>query len=465
MRSSRQWVLLSAILGSVFLLTRLPQGDLSGYDDALYAHMAKNMIRSGDWFNVTFNGYMNPENPPMLIWLQAISMKIFGISDFAAKLPSALCGIAILPLVYAVGRKIFADFWRPLAGMLIMLATPYFLKYASHAMTDVPFAFFCTASVWLYLSGLEKPRLMPWAGVFIGFAILTRSAIGFLPLLFIISHLAASGRLRKHALPLCGCILAALAIPASWFIPIGDLHPDFWRGHFEFILSKAPPAEKSLSGWALGFFEYPYLMAKNYWPWALFAAIGIWKYARRSGRSEEGLVLTLWVASVIVPLSFAGSKVLRYVMPAFPAFSLLSAAVFFDWLPERLKAQILRWTFCALIVVAAGYVLLPVGAHKERAAEARSLIGILNGQSGENGRALLYSQGALRWDLRNQLLWYGDHPVDLVLTLDEAREELASGRYRWAILDKRTYRDSQQNFPAAAEVLGNSDEYVCLSYR
>jgi|WetSurMetagenome_2_1015567.scaffolds.fasta_scaffold109955_3 4-amino-4-deoxy-L-arabinose transferase-like glycosyltransferase len=87
MRQFSFWILLFVILGSIFL-TRLPQGDLAGYDAAIYAHMAKNMIRSGDGWNVNFNGYMDPENPPMPIWLPSISMKILGISGFAVKHPS-----------------------------------------------------------------------------------------------------------------------------------------------------------------------------------------------------------------------------------------------------------------------------------------------------------------------------------------------------------------------------------------
>jgi 4-amino-4-deoxy-L-arabinose transferase-like glycosyltransferase len=459
-RQAKLNVSLAIILGSVFLLTRLHEGDLAGYDDALYAHMAKNMIRSGDWWNVCFNGYVNPENPPMLIWLQAISMKLFGISDFAAKLPSALCGIAILPLVYAIGRKIFKDHWTPLAGMLIMLMTPYFLKYASHAMTDAPFMFFCTASVWCYLCSLDKPILMPAAGALTGFAILTRSVIGFIPLLFIIAHLTASGRLRKSLVPLIGCVLAAMAMPAVWFGSMVKLHPGFLSGHLGFLLSKTPPSEGSWIRWIAGLFQYPYLMAKNYWPWAILAAIGVWKYARRFSRSEKAsLVLIIWVAAVLVPLSFAGSKVLRYIMPAFPAFSLLSAAVLAEWIPESRKSRVINWTMGVLIVIAAGFVSLPINSHKDRAVEARSLVSILKSPSVENERVLLYSRAFIPWDLRNQLVWYQDRPVDCATSLEDMHQKISGGNYRWAILDNETGKTLRL---AESSFAGHSSAYVCL---
>lgn len=462
-RQAGFYVLLSMMLGSVFLLIRLHEGDLAGYDDAIYAHMAKTMVRSGDWWNITFNGYIDPENPPMLIWLQAISMKLFGISDFAAKLPSALCGIAILPFVFAIGRKIFNDAWTPLAGALIMLMTPYFLKYATHAMTDVPFMFLCTVAVWCYLCSFDKPILMPVAGVFTGFAILTRSVIGFIPLLFIIAHLIASKRLRKLIFPLSGCVLASLAVPAVWFVSMGNLHPDFWNGHLGFILSKTPPSEGSLMRWFLGLFQYPYLLAKNYWPWALFAAIGIWKYARRLGKTEKApLVLILWVAAVIVPLSFAGSKVLRYIMPAFPAFSLLVAAVFSEWFSESRKWPFIQWTLGVLILIAAGFVFLPINTHKDRAVEAHALVSLLGRPLNENDRVLLYSRALIPWDLRNQLVWYQDRPVDCVTSLEDARQNIKSGNYRWAILDNETGKTIRQDLPHEPRIVGHSTDYVCL---
>jgi 4-amino-4-deoxy-L-arabinose transferase-like glycosyltransferase len=459
-RQAHLYGLLAGMLGSVFLLARLHEGDLAGYDDALYAHMAKNMIRSGDWRSVWFNGYVNPENPPMLIWLQAISMRCLGISDFAAKLPSALCGIALLPLVYGIGRKIFQDRWTPLAGMLIMLMTPYFLKYASHAMTDVPFMFFCTAAIWCYLCSLDNPGLMPVAGAFTGFAILTRSVIGFIPLLFIIAHLIALGRLRKMTVPLSGCALSALAIPAIWFGMMIKIHPGFWNGHMGFILSKTPPSEGSWIHWFSGLLQYPYLLAKNYWPWALLAAIGVWKYMRRLNRSEKApLVLILWVGAVLVPLSFAGSKVLRYIMPAFPAFSLLSAAVLAAWIPESRKSRVIQWTVGALIVVAAGYVFLPINAHKARAVEARSLVSILKSPSVENERVLLYSHAFIPWDLRNQLVWYQDRPVDCAMSFEDMDRKISGGNYRWAILDNETAKTLRMD---EFKLAGHSSTFVCL---
>lgn len=90
-------------LATLLLLPQLHRGGLSGYDDALYAHEAREMLDHGDWWTVHFDGEPNFEYPPMFIWLDAVSLRLFGVSDFAAKLPSALAGIGTVAALYLLG--------------------------------------------------------------------------------------------------------------------------------------------------------------------------------------------------------------------------------------------------------------------------------------------------------------------------------------------------------------------------
>ena len=73
-----------------------------------------------------------------------------------------------------------------------MLMTPYFPRYASHAMTDVPFMLFCDAAVWFYLCSLDRPVIMLAAGAFTVFAILACESSFFFP------EYRALGKLHLH---------------------------------------------------------------------------------------------------------------------------------------------------------------------------------------------------------------------------------------------------------------------------
>src|SRR5215471_7457876 len=128
-------VFLIATMSLIVLFARLHQGDLGGYDDAVYAHEGKRMLATGDWWTVYLNGQPDFDKPPMFIWLESISMKVFGVTDFAARFPSALLGFGSLLLVYLITRELSASYILPILAMMILFCTQFFMRYAMRAMT------------------------------------------------------------------------------------------------------------------------------------------------------------------------------------------------------------------------------------------------------------------------------------------------------------------------------------------
>src|SRR5262245_44418988 len=119
-------------LSGFLLFLNLHKGSLSGYDDALYAHEGKQMLLTGDWWTIRDNGVLNFEYPPMFVWLEALSMKVWGVSDFAAKFPAALSGLLTIVLVFLIAREWSADFRMPVIAAWVLMLTQYFLKYSMH---------------------------------------------------------------------------------------------------------------------------------------------------------------------------------------------------------------------------------------------------------------------------------------------------------------------------------------------
>ena len=98
------WIL--AILSALLFLAPIRSGDLAGYDDASYASMAKDIVRTSNWMDIRSNGYPALEHPPLVPWMQAAFLKLFGVSDPVAKLPSALCGLGTVLLTYWLARRL-----------------------------------------------------------------------------------------------------------------------------------------------------------------------------------------------------------------------------------------------------------------------------------------------------------------------------------------------------------------------
>src|SRR5215831_10632000 len=296
------WLLF--VISSILLFSSLHKGGLSGYDDAFYAHYGKQMILSGDWWSLRLNGYHVFEFPPMFPWLEALSMKVFGVTDFAAKFPAALSGLLTIVLAYLIAKELFDGFWAPALAMAIMSGTQCFIKYAMHSMTDAPFTFFFTLSIYLYLKGLKEPGYFLLSGIAIGAAILTRSVLGLIPLGIIFLHMIITGKraliLSKYFI---GAVALSIALPLVWYASQYGLYGRrFLDEHFSFVASKiggrdavvrddlrqrevslcrtidgqdltviiptdaAPPARARgrFSRVALGFVAYPKLLLRHY---------------------------------------------------------------------------------------------------------------------------------------------------------------------------------------------------------
>ena len=319
-----------AFFTSIILFTSLHKGGLSGFDDAIYAHEAKQMLVTGDWWNVRFNGGLNFQYPPLFIWLDALSMRVLGITDFAAKFPSAVLSLGTVLLVFLIVRRLSDDFWLPICAAWVLMLSQYFMKYSLHAMTDVPFTFFVTLSIYLYLRGIERHWYWIPSGLSIGMGILTRSILGLIPAAIIVSHLIYTRRgwvLRKSQF-WAGALLAVL-LPALWFGVQYSLYgPQFIAGHFSFVTSKLTTTGGFGAGHFLrGLLVYPWLLLQLYWPWLPFMVAGLVSQTRVMFRSREDLAALsiLSVVMVMGPFSLVDAKVLRYIMLAFPAFAILSA--------------------------------------------------------------------------------------------------------------------------------------------
>src|SRR5205809_1083434 len=96
---------LIVIFGSILFFPFLGSVHLFDWDEINFAECAREMIVTGDYSNVKINFQAFWEKPPLFIWMQVLSMKIFGVNEFAARFPNAVCGIVTLLVIYSIGSK------------------------------------------------------------------------------------------------------------------------------------------------------------------------------------------------------------------------------------------------------------------------------------------------------------------------------------------------------------------------
>ena len=139
------YALLLAAGGCLFLVN-LGGPALWDIDEGRNATAALEMHESGNWVVPTFNGKLRSHKPVLLYWLQAAAYAVFGVNEFAARLPSALAALATVLLVYELGRRMF----RPSTGLLAGLAlasSVLFCASAHFANPDALLLTFTTATL------------------------------------------------------------------------------------------------------------------------------------------------------------------------------------------------------------------------------------------------------------------------------------------------------------------------------
>jgi 4-amino-4-deoxy-L-arabinose transferase-like glycosyltransferase len=171
------------LISALLFIPFLGQVHLFDWDEINFAESAREMIASHDYLTVKINFIPFWEKPPLFIWMQVLSMKIFGINEFAARFPDALCGIITLLILFRIGTRIadkkFAFTWVVMYGGSIL---PFI--YFKSGIIDPWFNLFIFLGIYqCYLFvATDKNRTIKLAGsaLFIGLAILTKGPVALL---------------------------------------------------------------------------------------------------------------------------------------------------------------------------------------------------------------------------------------------------------------------------------------------
>jgi 4-amino-4-deoxy-L-arabinose transferase-like glycosyltransferase len=417
-----------AVLSTILLIAPIRTGDLAGYDDASFAYMAKDLLRGTNWIK------MRVEHPPLVPLVQAALFYVLGFSDFLAKAPSAFAGVGTVLLVYWLGRRLFGE-WYGVLSMLILLSTAYFLKYAARAMTDVPFTFFFLSAICAWWAAEDNPYWYFVSAALVGLAEMTRGLMWLaLPCIFV-GHLAFSRRRLQLRFAIPALLLASLPITAWYIYQTGAHGSVFWVAHFNWInrevYTPLTPAWRSYTG----LFEYAFMLGKSYWPWLPFMAIGVVQAIRH--RDDRTMLLVVWVAVVFIFCAVARTRILRYMLPAYPAFSVLATVGVFNILSQAQGAKVMRVISPVLVLIVAAIAINPpVHYH---ALEIRPLAVAATAASAPSEQLALFDSGAPRWDEASQLQWYGDRFAQVLLSSQELMAWIYGHKTRVFIVDNRTY--------------------------
>ena len=361
-----RWAPAILVLGAAALyLARLGQVGLFDPSEGTYAEIPREMLVLHDWITPHFNFIRYFEKPPLLYWLNALSLGLFGPSEFSARLATALAAVAGIGAVYGIGR----DLWGRQAGLAsgAILATSFgYFVFGRIMLPDMLLTALLSAAFWGFSRGLladaDKPAAVLGGWVAMAGAVMAKGLIGVVfPALSIGAYflLTRDWRLfRRLQLVRGGALFVLITVP--WHALVAARNPGFlWFYFVNEHLRRFLGGRQPMDFQTLPVTTYLIMTAVWFCPWSVFLPSALHRFRpniRPATREERGyLLVVLWAGSVIGFFCLSSSRLEYYALPALPALALCVGRLWDSEAStqrEHIRAGHLLPTWIALIVFA-----------------------------------------------------------------------------------------------------------------
>lgn len=358
-RTRTDVLLLAGFCGFLFFYGLAAFG-LIGADEPRYAQVAREMLDHHDWITPTLGGHPWLEKPPLYYWQAMLVYSIFGVSDLAARIPSAVDATLLVIAVYLFFRK----FRRGLEvdAALISASCAGIIGYARAASMDMPLTASFAVGMLAWWAWRESGTRLYLAAFYfcMGLGVLAKGPVApFLAAVTILLFALAVRELKPvtKTLWLPG-ILLFCAVVLPWYVAVQTRNPQFFR---EFIL------QHNLARFSTNLYHHP----EPFWyyipvaalalvPWIVFIVAAfvqsarVWWAERKSGVLDLQLQFRIfaccWLVVPVLFFSISQSKLPGYILPAIPAGAVLLADYLLRQFEQEMPAS--KWLSVLHAVVA-----------------------------------------------------------------------------------------------------------------
>lgn len=337
-------ILLIAVLAALFFIPFLGRVHLFDWDEINFAECAREMMKLHDYTRVYVDFKPFWEKPPLFFWLGTISFHLFGITEFAARFPNALCGIATLIAVFLCGSRVYDRKF----GILWALAYGGSLfpnMYFKSGIIDPWFNLFTFLSLYNFIlytwkrNGFDKEGIrkskwyyVAWSGIFMGLAILTKGQVALMVFLLALGVYLLYNRFKFYfgwGDALIYLVIATL-VTSTWYAYETLTRGPWFINEFlkyQYRLFTTHDADQA------GFFGYHYIVILvGCFPASILAIPSFFK-AKYNGRYDRDfkkwMVILFWVVTVL--FTIVQSRIIHYSSLAWFSVTFLAAYSIYKW--------------------------------------------------------------------------------------------------------------------------------------
>ncbi len=335
---------------------------LFDWDEVNFAEIAREMIVNKNYLNVQINFQPFWEKPPLFFWFQALSMKIFGINEFASRFPNVLVGIASIMTLYYIGKKFISD------KFAFIWALSYFGSILPHfyfksGIIDPLFNLFIFLSLYfIYLYQLEySKKYLVSASVLAGLAVLTKGPVAVLIILLVVLFYVIY-KWKTIKIKFFDLVLAAVIIcliTSFWFMSeiLNGGGIDLFK---EFIAYQIRLFSTSEAGHGEPFYYHFIVLFFGCFPISLIA----FPYILKKNFSDTKSVLVkdfytlnfilFWV--VLILFSITTTKIVHYSSLCYFPLSFMAAYILYQNINEKRTLHKLSFVLLAFVGVLLGVI-------------------------------------------------------------------------------------------------------------
>lgn len=360
------------LLGSLLFFPFLGQVHLFDWDEINFAECAREMIVTKNYLQVQINYEPFWEKPPLFIWMQVLSMKLFGINEYAARFPNAFMGVVTLVTLFHIGRRVVNE--RMATWWVLIYATtwlPHF--YFKSGIIDPTFNFFIFLSfyqVYLIKDSTRSYLHAILAGVCLGLAVLTKGPAAVLIALlafgvYIIINKGLAGIKVLHLLLLT---IFAFLTTSIWF-GLEVINNGWWFVN-EFITYQIRLFQTQDAGHGGPFFYHFLVLLAGCFPASLFL-FSFFKHKPEIDSKQKDFTRWMWILFWVVLLLFSivKTKIVHYSsLCYFPLTYLAAIAVYTLDVKKVSPSKLIKvlLLFIGSIVAIAIAALPLVGMYKDK---------------------------------------------------------------------------------------------------
>lgn len=288
---------------------KLGQSSLVSWDEAWYGGIARNILKTNDFFNLSWNGNGYHDHPPFGFWMIAISYKIFGINEFSTRFFQALAGFLSVVFLYFLGKELFNK-TVGLLSALGLISGVWFLYRARSGNLDNFLVLFFISTIFFALKVSEKKIFLYPFFISFAFLILTKTAVPFtiLPVLIVIFWSVRNLSLRNIFIPLSIFIISV----GSWLVSEFFSQEEFIKRYLFIGLPGVKTQTNFLDNFLL-IKEYIHIgIGKWFWPGIFGIILGPIFLQKRF------LILSIFFISFFTPFLFSSKGHIWHLIPLHP---------------------------------------------------------------------------------------------------------------------------------------------------